>query len=244
MFETELQLVDLIEEVVPIVFVEENDLLSNFSVFREVNVGYGSADVVIADICCSCSELSLNLEEKDLAVLEMVMQKGKVYKNEVSESTRLKPLVVSKILKKLEDNYFLVTENDEVVLCNSYRKIVKKSIAIEAKLKNWSRALKQAYRYKCFANYSFVCLPSANAKPAIGQIDKFKEAGVGLMTIDELKRVTTIYSPPRICPFNTRMDMLFNELVKSSIQLSLEDSPNCVGGNCCSRPKEELCGCR
>jgi len=241
MFETERQLVEIIAEVAPEAFTRRGDLLNNFSVFREVNVGYGSADIVIADINCNCSAFNSILEEKDIAVLEMIMEKGTTCKVEVSEATRLKSHVVSRIVKKLKDNCYVITENENIMLFNKYDKVVKKSIAIEAKLRNWNRALKQAYRYKCFANYSFVCLPSANASPAINQINKFKEVEVGLLTIDDSKNVNTIYLPPRSCPFNSRMDMLFNELVKSSIQIGLKDSPSNSDGNHCFRPKEALC---
>jgi hypothetical protein len=58
-------------------------------------------------------------------------------------------------------------------------------IAFEAKLKDWRRALDQAYRNTCFAEQSFVLLPSNRAKAAMRHIGEFEERGIGLCCIEE-----------------------------------------------------------
>lgn len=54
----------------------------------------------------------------------------------------------------------------------------------EGKLKNWKRALYQASRYRAFAHRSFVVMPETSIQPAERQIEKFKLAHVGLLSLN------------------------------------------------------------
>lgn len=54
----------------------------------------------------------------------------------------------------------------------------------EGKLKNWKRALYQASRYRAFAHRSFVVMPENNIQSAERQIEQFKLAHVGLLSLD------------------------------------------------------------
>ena len=47
--------------------------------------------------------------------------------------------------------------------------------AFEAKIKDWQRALQQAFRYRYFADKSIVVMPLANAARAIDNLAVFKE---------------------------------------------------------------------
>ncbi len=53
-------------------------------------------------------------------------------------------------------------------------------VSIEAKLRDWKRALTQAYRYKTFSNQSWVLLDEAHILPALKSTNSFKNFGVGL----------------------------------------------------------------
>ncbi len=69
-------------------------------------------------------------------------------------------------------------------------------IAVEAKLKDWKRALHQAYRNTCFAHRSFVLLPKAVALTAGSYIGEFEKRGVGLCYVDEVGMVVLHDSAP------------------------------------------------
>jgi hypothetical protein len=56
--------------------------------------------------------------------------------------------------------------------------------AFEAKLSDWRKALKQAYRYRYYADVSIVILPTQAAKPAIENRALFQQMGVGLWTFN------------------------------------------------------------
>lgn len=71
--------------------------------------------------------------------------------------------------------------------------------AFEAKLKDWQRALQQAFRYRYFADKSIVVMPAANAKAALAHLETFKEMQVGLWTFDSEKQlIREHYTPTRI----------------------------------------------
>lgn len=53
-------------------------------------------------------------------------------------------------------------------------------VAIEAKLRDWRRALVQAYRYREFSSESWVVLDHARIAPAFRARDVFQASGIGL----------------------------------------------------------------
>lgn len=56
--------------------------------------------------------------------------------------------------------------------------------AFEAKLKDWQKALRQAFRYRYFADKAIVVLPAANAGLAVANLEAFQHLGVGLWGFD------------------------------------------------------------
>ena len=65
-----------------------------------------------------------------------------------------------------------------------YKLVTDTIISIEAKLKNWQRALHQAIRYKRFSNKSYVLLDRKHVRPALKNIHAFQERNIGLMSMD------------------------------------------------------------
>ena len=72
---------------------------------------------------------------------------------------------------------------------------MNKIYAIEAKLRDWKRALSQAYRYLDFANQSWVVLDNSRSKPAIENILKFKRLNVGLASISINGKIVIHFRP-------------------------------------------------
>jgi hypothetical protein len=56
--------------------------------------------------------------------------------------------------------------------------------AFEMKLKDWRRALSQAYRYSYFSDRSIVVLPTDVANRAQGHLDVFRRLGIGLWSYE------------------------------------------------------------
>lgn len=90
----------------------------------------------------------------------------------------------SRILKDYCNARFLTPiQKNKYEVIKQYKPIVETIISIEAKLKNWQRALQQACRYRNFSNYSFVLLEEKYSNPAIKNIDSFHSFGIGLITM-------------------------------------------------------------
>ena len=75
------------------------------------------------------------------------------------------------------------------------------SYAFEMKLKNWKRALSQAFRYKAFVEYSYVILDENHINPALENIDMFKKSNIGLIGISDKSEVFSYYEPRSEKPY-------------------------------------------
>lgn len=88
-------------------------------------------------------------------------------------------------LKEYEDAGFLFRDDSGYLrLGRQYEPITEIVIAIEAKLRHWKKALQQAVRYKRFSNLSYVLLDHQYIKPALKNIDLFKDKNIGLVSLD------------------------------------------------------------
>ncbi len=72
--------------------------------------------------------------------------------------------------------------------------------AIEAKLKNWKRALYQATRYQDFANQSWVLLDSHHSRPALDNLEEFKKRNIGLLTISIEGHISILHEAKSCLP--------------------------------------------
>jgi hypothetical protein len=55
--------------------------------------------------------------------------------------------------------------------------------AFELKLRNWKRALRQAYRYRTFAQHSYVVMDADRVEPALQQLRLFRRSNIGLIAV-------------------------------------------------------------
>ena len=91
---------------------------------------------------------------------------------------------VSYKLKYLEKYKIVLRSKRNYRLLPIWRNILPQVIAIEAKVKNWQVAIKQAARNRLFAHRSFIALPCDTSKrirsePILGQL------GIGLLSVDQ-----------------------------------------------------------
>lgn len=101
----------------------------------------------------------------------------------------------------------------DYVIYRSINDTIHYMIAIEFKLKNWKRALKQAFRYRNFANEVYVVLDQEQSKSALDNIDLFERANVGLVTYDVNHTIKVLNFPVPETPFSDE----FSRLVASEI---------------------------
>lgn len=209
-FKTEKGLVSLFRENIDLFFkIEENPI-----VLEEVGLGFGIADLVISEL--NSLETTLNREPLnlvDINIYKLIEKKKKVTIDLVSEKTRCNKRQINSSLEKLIKGNFIQKEDMYYVFTNKYELSFKRSIAIEAKLKNWKRALMQAYRYKWFADYSYVVLDNAHIKTALENIELFKRYNIGLISISSDGNIFKHNMPKKQKPLDIKMQILLSETI-------------------------------
>ena len=215
MYETEQILVDEITTMiangsskVPRSFKGDNQII-----LTEVNLGFGVADIVLTECEEYLEARNTFLSSTDVKILSIVNDQSGISIGDIIHKTKNSKTLTSKSIEKLKDFGFVNTADDQIFIANRYRPTVKRSTAIEVKLRNWKRALNQAYRYKWFSDRSFVCLPCENIQPAIKNLDNFKKFDVGLISICSDKGMNIIYNPEFNEPISEDMSILLNESV-------------------------------
>jgi hypothetical protein len=90
----------------------------------------------------------------------------------------------------------------------------------EAKLTDWRRALKQAFRYRYFSDKAIVVMPFENAKLAIASLDSFKQLSVGLWSFDQKRgRIQEHYTPTKVSAFNPEAKEKAVSMISSKVNL-------------------------
>jgi len=219
MYETEQKLV---EEITAMIADRSSKIPSSFKknnqvILTEVNLGFGVADIVLTECEEHLESRKTYLSSTDVKVLSIVNDQQCISIDDIVSKTKNSKIRISKSIIKLESLGFVKASERQVIVAKNYQSSVKRATAIEVKLKNWKRALKQAYRYKWFSDRSFVCLPYQNIKPAIKNLDKFKEIEVGLIGICPEKGMKILYSPEFTEPISEDMSILLNENVLNEI---------------------------
>lgn len=188
-------------------------------IFEELNLGYGIPDIVVVNYNNSSSSKSRKnfLNYFDISVLEIIESKNYTSFDDIIFLTRSSKSKIKKTLKLLEAESLINYREGKYFLNEKYSTTLEGSIAIEAKLKNWGKALKQAYRYKWFSQKSFVFLPNKNIKPALAKIELFMMHQVGLAGIDIENGITVYFDPIENKPFSESMYKLLNEYLVNDL---------------------------
>lgn len=87
-------------------------------------------------------------------------------------------------------------------------------IAVEAKLRDWRKAIQQAYRDKLFANHTYVALPEQFASSALSNIEEFQRADVGLITLNVSGEAQIHHDPTFMAPISLR----HSDIAKRSLE--------------------------
>lgn len=87
------------------------------------------------------------------------------------------------------------------------------SFAFEMKLTKWKRALIQAFRYKAFANYSYVVVDMAHVAPVLINIEQFRKSNIGLISINERGDFKVHFRPSFDQPFSNDLGSVVSEMI-------------------------------
>lgn len=184
----------------------------NQKIFHELKLGYGVPDVVVTHFTTPLDLRSVYLNHFDLLLLDLIIRKKEIEFESIFNTTKSSKSRIKSSLSKLISEEF-VTIKDNLYRPNKpYQSVLTQTVAIEAKLFSWKRALKQACRYKWFSEHSFVFLPVENIAPAEKNIDMFKKFEVGLASVCK-DSINVIYVPCPSTPICSTMKAVLNELV-------------------------------
>jgi len=180
-------------------FKNENDLVQSFVyfltstnkdeflVYCEFEAGFGRPDVVLYSAPLPESLESIQSLEKVNPRLSPLLSRDVAKKikshAELARACGTTPELARKIANQLTqiNRIKYSKKSNEKFTINAIDKLpFRHVVSLEAKLRDWQRALTQAYRYKTFSHESWVLLDEAHVAPALKNIKRFKNLGIGL----------------------------------------------------------------
>lgn len=190
-------------------------------IFEELNLGYGIPDVVVVQYKNnkSLKKRKEFLNYFDISILDLIEKKEQVSIEDIVFLTKSTKSKINNTLSLLQSEKLILYREGKYFSHKKYAGALEDCLAIEAKLKNWKRALEQAYRYRWFSNKSFVMLPGENINPALKNISLFEKYGVGLASIDKERGIEVHYQPTETVPYSERMHKLLNEHLLSDLNI-------------------------
>lgn len=216
MFASEKQLVNKLKSNYSII-CNWNTTKFPTHILEEVDLGFGIADLVISKTTNSAIKNQSALNYFDITIYKIIEDNKEISIAKIKEITKANEFNIKKSLEKLIVDSYIYQTDMLFNVTKTYKSITTNSVAIEAKLKNWKRALNQAFRYKWFASKSYVVLDSKYITPALVNIDEFKKYNVGLAEINKQGCLKIYFNPKSQKPIDDKMFMLLNEQLKQHL---------------------------
>jgi len=214
-FQAEIELVDILKREIGKAFSRES-----IAIFEEVSLGYGIADLVICDLDIENNTIDRDYEilsSFDINIYTIVKKLISVNFQTISNKTRSSKKAITTSINRLIQRGLIQQKDDVITIKREYILPFSNSYAIEAKLKDWKRALQQAHRYKWFAEYSYVVLDEHYSRVAKNNIDSFKKYNIGLATINPEGQFKRIFNPSKQAPYDPIMPILFSEQLMATV---------------------------
>jgi predicted transcriptional regulator len=214
MFKTEKQLSESIKQELlrnPNMLIRSK-LIGDLYFTQEVSGGHGIADIVVS-WHKRVTKRNQILSLFDINILQLIQKEQELSFKQIISQVNSSPYKVKKTIQKLVLEKMVLWEDDCVRVYRGYENYQKETVAIEVKLKNWRRALEQAYRYRSFAYYSYVFLDERFVDSAIKNKKLFLQYNIGLASVSKNKGINILFKPAKGNPFDSKMNMLFNESI-------------------------------
>lgn len=92
--------------------------------------------------------------------------------------------------------------------------------AFEAKLKDWRRALQQAFRYRYFSDKAIVLMPFENVGPALEALESFRQVEIGLWSFErKTETIRQHFTPTKVKALNKTARTKAISLISSKVDL-------------------------
>ena len=171
------------------------------AVALEQRGGLKIPDLVAATLCPTVTgalhqRSSLVLRQGHVRVLSAVHAYRPIRPETLARRTGIPIKTLSRSLTPVLVNLGLLEDRADGLLRGSggWAPAAKVLTAVELKLSDWRRALHQAFRMQRSVDYSWVVMDAARAAAARRNVDRFRELGVGLATLDATSgRLEVVY---------------------------------------------------
>lgn len=211
-FDTEAQLLSAFEHTLSSMLGQDKHEL-----VLEFDCGNGIADAVIIEYNSNKNHLVplANISGQWLYALSQLPKNEEFSCTDLRSFLGVSESTTRKVIQEFAASGYCVEGNDKGLWkkIRQPRKLAKNIVAIEAKLSNWQRALKQAIRYKEFANESWVLMDEASLAPAISNLNRFSHFNIGLASINTAGRILTHLAPHQSSPVSQIKHWRANSIV-------------------------------
>jgi hypothetical protein len=185
-YETELEFVNDFE-----LFLNKSSN-ENFGRIREFEGGFGRPDILLHSLPVLDASLDIQTLARINPRLAPLLATGIAAKIRSIEDLRIatgttlkNARLIARELQTLERLTYKLGSRDLFQIKHIKQPPFQHTVSIEAKLRDWRRALIQAYRYTQFSNESWVLIDDKHVKPALDNSKLFRAYGIGLASFSK-----------------------------------------------------------
>lgn len=203
----------VITQIYHTLFASDTEKLT---IMREFHVGNTIADIIISKAKLKKYKIPTDLTVKDAVILS-TLRNGKSSRIDILEKKcglPLNDLRSGQLDKLYKVDIIKMGKGGQISLSHKWVNLFE-IYAIEAKLKDWRRALKQATAYCKYADKAFVLLPEKYSKPAIKAQEFFEEKGIGLL-VGEKGKVSCVFKAKTQKKHDWRREFVCSRLIQSN----------------------------
>jgi hypothetical protein len=147
-----------------------------------LTIGAGMPDVVIAAYAPDLEKLE-ELDATDVRIVSYLRRVNRARFDTVCSRSRQQGNQVAASLEKLLEARVLSLEGGVYALADQWRCILPEIVTVEAKARDWQKAVCQAARNRIFSHRSFVAVPSHLAQ-RIQREPVLSQLGLGLLSVN------------------------------------------------------------
>jgi hypothetical protein len=182
----ELAIQDAVADAIPTFFSSKDE---SIWAAASLPVGAGMPDLIAASYSPHVSGLR-EISNSSPHVLAYLRAFGKVRAETISERTGVPRRKLDRQLSDLSEAEIVhAPTSGTFQLSPQWRGILSEIIAIEVKVSDWQRAIRQAARNRVFCTQSYVALPTDIAN-RVRREPAFVQTGLGLLSISKSNSVT------------------------------------------------------
>lgn len=194
------------QSLIKIVVKEINKFITGEAIVStELIIGAGRVDIVAAIVIDKKSLYQPAISDVEAYILSLLHYKRPLKSSTIARRASMQLEQVLGILEQLSKKKFILNVGNCFIRQQSS---IEGLIAIEGKIRNWKKALHQAYRNRLFTSQTYVALDARYSKPALRNIDIFKDYRVGLAIVFSDGNVDVVYRPPKAQPLAPVMPII------------------------------------